>query len=337
MNKLKNSIETFGLVDPIIINLDNNVIIGGHQRYKALKSLGIKDLNLIELGGIGWCFVEENLKELDDDYEKALNISLNKISGEWDEEKLKLVYKDLNNIDFNLSLTGFDEKEIINKGLLGKNINDFENNNNNYIFEEYKLLDIDVKDGDVFKLDKHIVYTNDDIKNKDFDLCFIFGYENIKYLDIFNDKIKEGSIFYIVDDTDNNVPIYKEIDKLINYHLSEPCLYIEKNSKNDFFNIDSKLFMYGWKNGLNHKWYNDRKQTNVWEINNRNKLYEYLINNSSKKDNNILCIGCDGLDVLLTSEKINRNCTVICKNIEKIIDGISRWCYISNKDYERVD
>ena len=80
MNKLKNSIETFGLVDPIIINLDNNTIIGGHQRYKALNKLGIESLNLIKLGGIGWCFVNDNIAKLDENYEKALNISLNKTS-----------------------------------------------------------------------------------------------------------------------------------------------------------------------------------------------------------------------------------------------------------------
>ena len=58
--KLRNSMETFGLVDPIIINLKNNHIIGGHQRYEVLldKSMEdndfIKELHLIRLGDVGW-------------------------------------------------------------------------------------------------------------------------------------------------------------------------------------------------------------------------------------------------------------------------------------------
>ena len=72
--KIKNSIERFGYVDPIIINSDGT-IIGGHQRYTVLTDLGYEEAECVVV----------NLNKND---EKALNIALNKITGEWDNDKL---------------------------------------------------------------------------------------------------------------------------------------------------------------------------------------------------------------------------------------------------------
>ena len=110
--KLSNSIGEFGLVDPIIINLNNNRIIGGHQRYDVLLSQGVKELNMIKLGDIGWCFTSDDLKVDSDAHEKALNIALNKISGEWDIDKLDIVLDEIDADGFDISLTGFDNLEI---------------------------------------------------------------------------------------------------------------------------------------------------------------------------------------------------------------------------------
>jgi ParB-like chromosome segregation protein Spo0J len=73
--KIKNSITEFGYVDPIIINSDNT-IIGGHQRLKVLRDLGYTEVDCVVI-------------EIDKTKEKALNIALNKISGEWNVELLK--------------------------------------------------------------------------------------------------------------------------------------------------------------------------------------------------------------------------------------------------------
>lgn len=126
--KLKNSLETFGLVDPIVINLKNNHIIGGHQRFDVLIDQHLEDnkifdeLNLIRLGDIGWVFTDTELTVESEDHEKALNLSLNKISGEWDTEKLFVILEELDVNDFDLGLTGFDgfDEEIEIKGLLDK-------------------------------------------------------------------------------------------------------------------------------------------------------------------------------------------------------------------------
>lgn len=126
--KLRNSLETFGLVDPIVINLKNNHIIGGHQRFEVLIDQHLEDnkifdeLNLIKLGDIGWVFTDTDLKVESDDHEKALNLVLNKISGEWDTEKLYLVLDELEVNNFDIDLTGFDgfDEEMEFKGLLDK-------------------------------------------------------------------------------------------------------------------------------------------------------------------------------------------------------------------------
>lgn len=101
-DKLKRSIEEFGYVEPIIYNKRNNTVVGGHQRLKVLKDLGYTDIDVVEV-------------DLNENDEKALNIALNKVSGDWDNEKLEELLNELNNeADFDISLTGFDENEINN-------------------------------------------------------------------------------------------------------------------------------------------------------------------------------------------------------------------------------
>lgn len=99
-DKLKRSIKEFGYVEPIIYNKRNNTVVGGHQRLKVLKDLGYTDIDVVEV-------------DLNENDEKALNIALNKVSGDWDNEKLEELLNELNNeADFDISLTGFDENEI---------------------------------------------------------------------------------------------------------------------------------------------------------------------------------------------------------------------------------
>jgi len=76
---LKESIEKFGLVDPIIVNeyfVENYyVVIGGHQRLKICKELGYKDIDCIVLN-------------LNKEEERELNIRLNKNTGDFDMDIL---------------------------------------------------------------------------------------------------------------------------------------------------------------------------------------------------------------------------------------------------------
>lgn len=113
--KLKNSINTFGFVDPIIINNKTRQIIGGHQRYDVLLNNDVDELYIIELGDISWVFSELDLNVLDENHEKALNIALNKISGEWDTEKLNILNQRLDNkiIDLETEETKFFKYNIV--------------------------------------------------------------------------------------------------------------------------------------------------------------------------------------------------------------------------------
>lgn len=114
--KLKKNLKTFGLVDPIIIDLsDNNTIIGGHQRYDVLKEIDPEqDLKLIRLGDVGLVIKEAELRIKDKNDQKALNLSLNKISGQWDKNKLDNLLIELNTDNYILDLTGFDKLELMN-------------------------------------------------------------------------------------------------------------------------------------------------------------------------------------------------------------------------------
>lgn len=102
MEKLKNSIKEFGYVDPIIVNQHNNHIVGGNQRYLALKELGYNEVEVLYIN------------EPDILKEKAMNIALNKISGEWDQDKLDVVLEEIQLSDIDITLTGFDEIEFTN-------------------------------------------------------------------------------------------------------------------------------------------------------------------------------------------------------------------------------
>ena len=167
--KLTNSINEFGLVDPIIINLKNNKIIGGHQRFSVLLDKNMQDnqfyaeLDLLKLGDIGFVFEDKDLQIKSEDHEKALNLALNKISGEWDNEKLRVLLEDLELSPINIELTGFDEPELEE---LDVNTHD----NAEVVeddYEEPEELETDIKHGDLFRLGNHYLCCGDSTIEED--------------------------------------------------------------------------------------------------------------------------------------------------------------------------
>ena len=97
--KIKRSIEEFGLVETLVWNKRTGNLVGGHQRLKVLKELGYTEADV-------------SVVDLSEDKEKALNIALNKIQGDWDYLKLKDLLQELDTGEFDLELTGFDMDEI---------------------------------------------------------------------------------------------------------------------------------------------------------------------------------------------------------------------------------
>ena len=97
--KLKRSIQEFDIVEPLVWNERTGNLVGGHQRLKILQELGHTE-------------AEVSVVDMDEIKEKALNVALNKISGDWDMDKLKDVIEDLSEQGFDLDLTGFDASEL---------------------------------------------------------------------------------------------------------------------------------------------------------------------------------------------------------------------------------
>ena len=96
---LARSMHEFGIVEPIVINRRTGRIVGGHQRVKAAEASGIEELPVVYV-------------DLDETQEKQLNIALNRISGEFDMEKLGDLLKELEDGGADLDLTGFTSTEI---------------------------------------------------------------------------------------------------------------------------------------------------------------------------------------------------------------------------------
>ena len=82
--KLRRSLQEFGYVEPIIWNERTGNVVGGHQRLKVLRQLGETELDCV-------------IVNLSLEHEKALNVALNKISGDWDNEKLSALLEELQN------------------------------------------------------------------------------------------------------------------------------------------------------------------------------------------------------------------------------------------------
>lgn len=97
--KLLRSVEEFGYVEPVIWNKRTGNIVGGHQRFKVLVHLGYTEIDCV-------------IVELDEIREKALNVALNKISGEWDISKLYDVITDIQKSGLDPTVTGYDAPEI---------------------------------------------------------------------------------------------------------------------------------------------------------------------------------------------------------------------------------
>lgn len=95
--RLKNSIETFGNVEPIVWNERTGHIVGGHQRYSVLKHLGHTS-------------AEVSVVDLDEKEEKLLNVALNKIKGQWDYSRLEEIFQEYELEE--AKVTGFTGQEI---------------------------------------------------------------------------------------------------------------------------------------------------------------------------------------------------------------------------------
>jgi len=100
LEALTRSLREFGLVDPIIARREDRAVVGGHQRLRAARRLGLATVPVV--------FVD-----LSPEQAKVLNLALNKISGDWDQELLARLLAELNDAPHvDLSLSGFTDDEV---------------------------------------------------------------------------------------------------------------------------------------------------------------------------------------------------------------------------------
>ena len=280
--KIKKSIETFGYVEPIIVNKDMTVI-GGHQRLKVLKELGYSEVECVVVN-------------LNKNQEKALNIALNKIGGEWDTEKLEELLLELKNSDFDLNVTGFDEDEI--NDIFSEYDNDIEEDNFD-VKEALEEIEEPVsKSGDMFKLGNHILMCGDStnkeqvarlMNNKEADLLltdppYNINVSNSKGMKIENDNLekekfiefitnclsnakehmKEGAVFYIWYADTSALEFYTAL-KNVDLQIRENLIWVKNKfilGRSDY-HWRHEPCLYGWKDGKAHYYVNNRKQSTV--------------------------------------------------------------------------
>ena len=283
--KIKNSITEFGYVYPIIVNSDMT-IIGGHQRWSVLKALGYDEVDCVVI-------------KIDKTKEKALNIALNKVTGEWNKELLADLIKDLQSLDYDVSMTGFEPPEIdeLFNDVHSKDVKDDK-------FDLDRALDDEafVKSGDVWLLGRHRLMCGDSTKpdnisilmnGKKANLCitdppYNCSYEGGTGMRIMNDNWSDSQKFYqfLLDAFKNaygsmadGAAIYvfhSDAEKVnffnavvdAGFHYSTTCIWV-KNAlvigRMDF-QMRHEPIIYGFKDTAKHKFYGDRKQTTVWEF-----------------------------------------------------------------------
>lgn len=280
--RIKNSIAKFGFVEPLVINPKNEVI-GGNQRLRALHELKVEKVVCI-------------IADLDPENEKALNLALNKISGDWDMELLRELIVGM--ADESLMLAGFEEEEIKNLKNLNETIEGEEDD-----FDPNTEVDILCKTGDIWQLGKHRLLCGDStvlanieklMDGREADVIFTDPPYNVDYtgktkdaLKIQNDKkgtnefydflricfenmclvSKLGAPIYVCHADSEGLTFRKAfIDA--GWDLKQ-CLIWNKNcmvmGRQDY-HWKHEPILYGWKPGGAHKWYGGRNKVTVWDI-----------------------------------------------------------------------
>lgn len=148
--KLRRSIKKYGLVEPIVWNEKSGYVVGGHQRVTVLNDLDYKEIEVVVV----------NLSPND---EKALNIALNKIVGDWDMDKLNDILEELK-FDDAFDNTGFSLIELEEiKHDLDKMIED-DNVRENREVVNYNIIFNDIDEKIIF--DQYIKYVREMFPSK---------------------------------------------------------------------------------------------------------------------------------------------------------------------------
>ncbi len=282
--KLKRSIEQFGYVEPVIWNKTTGRVVGGHQRLKVLMDMGMTEVDCVVV-------------EMDEDKEKALNIALNKISGDWDKDKLALLIADLQGADFDVSLTGFEPAEI--DDLFKDTLKDGVKDDDFDVGAELEKPTM-TKHGDIWTLGRHRLICGDSTKAETYDLLMGSTKANLVITDppynvnyegsagkIKNDNMADDAFYNFLLDAytqmhsamadDASIYVFHADTEGLNFrkafadagfYLSGCCIWKKQSLVlgRSPYQWQHEPCLYGWKKNGKHQWYTGRKETTIWEF-----------------------------------------------------------------------
>ena len=286
ITKLRSSLREFGFVNPVIIDREFNVI-AGHGRILAAKEENIEQVP---------CVFVDHLTEAQ---KKAYILADNRfaLDAGWDEDMLRVEMEALQGMDFDISLTGFDEAEIAD--LFAADDNEAQEDD----FDEDAALQAEpfVKTGDLWLLGKHRLLCADSTKPEDVKLLMDSKKANVCITDppyscnytggtgmkIMNDNLKgeefyqfllsafknayenlaDGAAIYIFHSDAEKVNFYNAV-VAAGFHYSTTCIWVKQSLVLGRFDYQMRHepVIYAFKDTVKHKFYGDRKQTTVWEF-----------------------------------------------------------------------
>lgn len=286
--KIKKSITEFGFADPCVVNKrgceeGKYIIVGGHQRVTVAADLGFEEVPCA-------------IVDLDEEHEKALNVALNKITGEWNKELLADLIYDLEDADFDTAFTGFDPPEIEQ---LMNSVHDKKIVEDDFDVDAELEKPAITKQGDLWLLGNHRLVCGDSTLPETYDLLMDGKKAGLVITDppynvnyegsagkIKNDKMEEDQFekflfaayvnmeqnmaddasIYVFHSDSHGLAFRKAFEEA-GFYLSGCCIWKKQSlvlGRSPYQWIHEPC-LYGWKKSGKHQWYAGRSETTVWE------------------------------------------------------------------------
>ena len=286
INKLRASLREFGFINPVIIDRDFGVI-AGHGRIAAARAEGITELP---------CVFADHLTEAQ---KKAYILADNRMALDagWDEDMLRVEIEALQGSDFDLMLTGFDDKELAD--FFGTNDDDAKDDD----FDLSSALEQAsfVQKGDVWTVGRHRLMCGDATSMDDVatlmdgkkanllltDPPYGVSFKSSSGLTIQNDSMKNEEFYQFLYDAfaaavcflgagasayvfhaDTEGLNFRKAFIDAGFHLAGCCIWVKDSlvlGRSDY-QWQHEPVLYGFLQNGKHNWYSDRKQTTVWNF-----------------------------------------------------------------------
>lgn len=284
--KLRSSLREFGFINPVIVDRDLT-IIAGHGRVMAAKAEGIKEVP---------CVFVDHLTEAQ---KKAYILADNRMALDagWDEELLRVELQELEGLNFDLGLTGFDEKELADFFADEK----AEVEDDDYDLTEALEKASFVERGDVWIVGRHRLVCGDATNEADVNLLmdgkkanliltdppYGVSFTSSSGLKIQNDSLKNEEFYNFLLAAFKNMVAHAEPgaagyvfhadteglnfrNAFINagFHLAGCCIWVKDSlvlGRSDY-QWQHEPVLYGFLKNGKHSWYSDRKQTTIWNF-----------------------------------------------------------------------